>query len=492
MQGAVSWLHDGARLRRVAVLAGLGVIAALGQAPLGFWWATGAALVAYLIACTSAPTARRAFGAGWAFGLGYFGFALRWIIEPFLVDIAATGWMAPFGIAIMASGGGLFWGLAAWAAHRLRVGVFGLALTLTLAEATRALILTGFPWALLGHIWVDTPIAQAAAWIGPHGLTAMTTLLAATLAVLVTHKWWAFVGPVLVALAWVLLNPGPAPSYEGPMVRLVQPNVPQDEKWLPDRRQFYFDRMLEMTGAGERPALIVWPETALPSLLEYSLPEIDLATEAAGGVPLILGINRSNGPRYHNAFILLGQGGAIQRIYDKAHLAPFGEYIPFGEFFARFGIRQFAPSAGGGFSPGGVQPLVDIPGIGPARALICYEGIFAEEVGHDDRPRLMVLITNDAWFGTAAGPYQHLAQAQLRAIEQGVPMARAANTGISAMIDARGRITASVPLGQAGAPDVPLPPARDKPLYATIGDGPILLLLILSLAATSWRARHYS
>ncbi len=487
-----SWLHDGPRLRRGFVLAMLGAVAGLGQAPFSLWWASVAALALALFLIPAAPTPRRSFGAGWAFGLGYFALSLRWIVEPFLVDVAATGWMAPFAMILMASGAALFWGTASWLAARLRSGALGLALTLTLAEITRSLILTGFPWALIGHVWVDTPIAQAAAFVGPHGLTLIAVIFAWSLSMLAQRRWWAMVGPALIAAGWVTLAPGAAPSYDGPMVRLVQPNVPQDEKWDPDRREFYFDRLLQMTGAGDRPDLIVWPETAIPTLLDFAQPQLDLVAEAAGGVPLITGINRSNARRYHNSFILLGQGAAIQRIYDKAHLAPFGEYIPFGEFFARFGIRQFAPSAGGGFSPGGVQPLVDIPGIGPARALICYEGIFAEEVGHTDRARLMVLITNDAWFGTAAGPFQHLAQAQLRAIEQGLPMVRVANTGISAMIDAQGRITAMVPLGQADALDVPLPPALDVPLYARMGDIPVILLVILSLAATSRALRRIS
>ncbi|MEY1554289.1 apolipoprotein N-acyltransferase [Yoonia sp. R2331] len=487
-----SWLHDGPRWRRAAVLAALGAICGLGQAPLGLWWATLAALAVVLILVPAAPTPRRAFGACWAFGLGYFALTLRWIVEPFLVDAASTGWMAPFAIVLMASGAALFWGAAAWGAARLHSGALGLAMMLTLAEATRSLILTGFPWALIGHVWVDTPIAQAAALVGPHGLTLITLVIAWSLSVSVRFDLRAAAVQILAVAAWLLLNPGPAPDNTGPMIRLVQPNVPQDQKWDPAKRQANFDRILAMTAAGARPALIVWPETAIPVLMDFAQPQLDLASDAAGGVPLITGINRSDGQRYYNSFVLLGQGGVTTRIYDKAHLAPFGEYIPFGEWLDQFGIRGLAASQGGGFTAGGVQPLVEIPGIGPARALICYEGIFAEEVGHTDRPRLMVLITNDAWFGTAAGPYQHLAQAQLRAIEQGVPMVRVANTGVSAMIDARGRITAMVPLGQAGAPDVPLPPVRALTVYAQTGDLPILMLALLSLVAATWRQRRFS
>ena len=167
----------------------------------------------------------------------------------------------------------------------------------------------------------------------------------------------------------------------------------------------------------------------------------------------------------------------MNAIYDKAHLTPFGEYIPGGEWLLRFGISGLAASDGNAFTPGGLQPLMTVPGIGPVRMLICYEGIFAEEVGHTDRPRLMVLITNDAWFGNGAGPAQHLAQARLRAIEQGVPIARAANTGISAVIDARGQVVDSLPLNQPGYLDARLPAALPQTIYARFGSWPVFFML---------------
>lgn len=491
MSAVLSRLHDWHLIWRFAGLGILGALAGLGQAPWGLWWMTVAALAVLVLTFSSAPSPRRAFGVGWAFGFGYFGLTLHWIVEPFLVDAASTGWMAPFALLLMASGAALFWGLAAWGARRIGVGKLGFAVALTLVEAARSLVLTGFPWALLGHIWIDTPLAQLAAFVGPHGLTLMTALLAWALVAVMRSPWPGLV-PLFAVTGWFALNPGPAPTPEGPIVRLVQPNVPQNEKWDPERRQFYFDRMLRMTSDGTPPDLIVWPETAIPTLMTYAQAQLDLVTEAARGTPLITGINRSNGLRYYNSFILLGQGGTVSRIYDKAHLAPFGEYIPFGEWLGRFGVHGLAASGGGGFSAGGVQPLVEIPGIGAARALICYEGIFAEEIGHKDRPRLMVLITNDAWFGTAAGPYQHLAQARLRAIEQGVPMVRVANTGISAMIDGRGRITAHIPLGEAAAQDVTLPPAAPETIYAISGDYPALMLSLLSLLGLTWRNWRFS
>ncbi len=473
--------------QRAAILLLIGVVIALGQAPLDLWWAAILGLSAFVFLMQSTP---RPFATGWWIGVGYFTFALRWIIEPFLVDVANTGWMAPFAIVLMASGAALFWGTAAWLAARLKTGGLGLVLTLTLLEATRSLILTGFPWALVGHVWVPTPVAQAAAYVGPHGLTLLALVLAAALTFLAQRRWFAALVPAAFAVGWVALVPTDVAAPDGPLIRLVQPNVPQHEKWDPERREFYFSRMLDYTAATPSPQLIVWPETAIPTLLDFAQPQLDLMSDAARGVPVITGINRSNARRYHNSFVVVGQGGQPGRVYDKAHLAPFGEFIPFGETLARFGIRGLAASEGNAFSPGGVQPLVELPGIGAARALICYEGIFAEEVGHSDRPRLMILITNDAWFGQDAGPFQHLAQARLRAIEQGLPMVRVANTGISAMIDAKGRITGQIPLGEAGSLDLPLPAALAPTVYARGGDNPVLLLVILSLVGMTWHRRR--
>lgn len=490
MSIAAAQIHQLRPVYRNLTLVALGAIAGLGQAPWDAWWATIASFALLLAFFQSVPGNKRAFATGWVYGFGYFATTLHWIVEPFLIDMAATGWMAPFALILMASGAALFWGVAAWLASWLGTGAFGLVMTIVLAEITRSLILTGFPWALVGHIWIATPVAQIASVVGPHGLTLIALGLAWSLAALAQRKWWAIAGPLVVTAVWFFGMIGPAPTYDGPVVRLVQPNVPQADKWDPEKRVFYFNQMIEMTGAAPRPDLIVWPETAVPTLMDYAQPTLDEISEAAQGVPLITGINRSNGRRYHNSFVVLGQGGVVDRIYDKAHLAPFGEYIPGGEWLLKFGINGLAASQGRAFTPGGVQPLVDLPGIGAARALICYEGIFAEEIGTRDRPRVMILITNDAWFGQGAGPRQHLAQAQLRAIEQGLPMVRVANTGISAMIDGKGRITDRIPLGVRDARDVPLPPALPPTLYTWLGDIPAILLALLSLTALAGFARR--
>ena len=470
---------------------GLGVVAAFGQAPLDLWWLTIPALAIYLWLASAAATGRAAFGIGFWFGLGYFAFALRWIVAPFLVHPERDGWMAPFAMVLMAAGAALFWAAASWGAWRALGGrAGGHALGLWSAEVLRSLLFTGFPWALLGHVLVATPLAQAAAYGGPHMLTGIVLALAVSLCLVAERRWAALAGPVAALAGAVWLAPGPAPVTEGPVVRLVQPNAPQDEKWDPEKRDLFFERMVEFTGAGARPDLVVWPETAIPALLEYAQPLLVRMAEAARGAPLVTGANRSEGMRYYNAFAVIDAQGAVAATYDKAHLVPFGEYIPFGEWLQGVGLSGLASSTGGGFSPGTAAALIDLPGIGPARALICYEGIFAEEIDIGPRPRLMVLITNDAWFGEDAGPYQHLAQARLRAIEQGLPMVRVANTGVSAMIDGKGRLTAAIPLGTAGAVDAMLPPALDAPPYVRWGDAPVLILLLSLTVLVAAHARR--
>lgn len=467
------------RMPRTLILIILGIAAATGQAPLGWWPVSVAAFAVWLVVAAPVATRWAALGAGWWFGIGYFGFALRWIVSPFMVDPARDGWMAPFAVVLMAAGGGLFWGLsrvlAHWIAPRNPAMVM---LALVLSEVARALIFTGFPWASIGHIWVGTPLAQLAAFGGPHLLSLVTAALAWSLVMLAYPPRWAALVPALAVAGWLVLNPGVAPVPDGPVVRLVQPNAPQDEKWDPDKSYLFFDRMLASTGAGDVPALVVWPETAIPTLLEWAQPSLDEISDAARGAPVIVGINRRDAGRYYNSMLLLGHGGDVTGRYDKQHLVPFGEYIPFGEWFAQFGIQGLAASQGGGFTAGHSDAHVTVPGIGDALPLICYEGVFSEEIDtFTVRPRVMLLITNDAWFGPAAGPLQHLAQAQLRAIEQGVPMVRVANTGVSAMIDGKGRITAQLGMGRDGFIDAPLPPVLPVTIYARFGDVPIFIIL---------------
>ncbi|WP_210526494.1 apolipoprotein N-acyltransferase [Rubellimicrobium arenae] len=481
---------------RLAVLSGVGGLAGLGQIPTAWPVATLLALVA---AMDMARRRAAGFAEGWALGVGYFAFTLRWIVDPFLVEPERTGWMAPFALFFMAAGLALFWGLAFGLARRLRLGLWGLVPIWTGVEVLRSLVLTGFPWVLLGHVWSETPLIQLASVIGVHGMTLLTLATAAVLASPGAGYWRAAVPAALVAAA-VLLRPGPPPALdpEAPVIRIVQPNVPQEDKWNPDLMPGHLQRLLTLSGPPEpegagpqRPAsLVVWPETALADLLEWAGPVLEAGARVDGGVPVATGVvRRDEQGRFFNSLVVTDDRGNVTDLYDKVHLVPFGEYIPFRGRLDELGLEGLAEMQGDGFTAG--EPsgkLIDIPGIGSARALICYEGIFPEEIGSGSRPRLLLLVTNDAWFGDRAGPEQHFALGRLRAIEFGLPLVRAANTGISAMIDGKGRILASLPLHEAGALDVPLPPALPPTIYARLGDGPVLLVLAM-LTIVAFRRR---
>ena len=476
--------------RGVALL--VGGAAALGHVPFSASVALPAAMVVAMVLVVLASGVRAAAAIGWAFGAGYFAVALHWLVQPFLVDVARHGWMAPFAVLFMAGGLALFWaaafGAAAWLARR-RWRPLALVVTLSLAEWLRSTVLSGFPWALPAYVWSETPLIHAAAWVGPFGLTALTLLASAGIALALRRGWsglWALGGvlPLLAvgALGWWEARQPLVEADEAPVIRLVQPNAPQDEKWDPERAATFVDRQIALTAETPAPNLVVWPETAIPWRLAEAGPVLARASEAAGGVPVILGAVRVEGQRAYNSLVVVGPGGDVQEVYDKHHLVPFGEYIPLGRLARLVGLRSFAARDGYGYSAGDGPKRLDLGWMGSPMPLICYEAIFPAEVGQGERPDWLLQITNDAWFGTFSGPYQHLAQARFRAVEQGLPMIRVANTGVSAVIDSRGGIVTSMPLGQGGFVDAGLPPAAPQTLYSRTGDAPVLVVLLLGLA----------
>ena len=478
----------------------LGGAAGLGQVPFALPWATLAALAVIMWHYQGVSRGWSVFALGWLFGIGYFALTLHWIVEPFQVDVARHGWMAPFALIFMAGGLALFWGAAFALARRIGPGLWPLVVVWTGAEIARSVVLTGFPWALIGHVWSETPLVQIIAVTGQHALTLMTLALVAVVVWAAGFGWSRMLAlPVTVCAGlvagWLWLDPGPAPEAvaDAPVIRLVQPNVPQAEKWDPDLMPVHMRRLLDLSGGGAVPAVVVWPETAVPYLLEYSADVLELAVDATRGAPLITGIQRREGERYYNALALVDRTGQVADLYDKVHLVPFGEYVPFGEVLSRFGISGLAASEGGGFSAGPEGKLIQIPGVGMAWPLICYEGIFAPQVASaPTRPRLLLLVTNDAWFGALAGPYQHFALGRLRAIEQGLPMVRAANTGVSAVIDGKGRVLGQLDLNTAGALDIPLPAVLSPTIYARLADWPVIVLLCVLLSGVLIRARGVS
>ncbi|MCD1627467.1 apolipoprotein N-acyltransferase [Seohaeicola saemankumensis] len=500
----------GMRLRGRILLAVLaGTLAALGQAPFDLWPLSILGLTLLFALIRNAPDPRTAGWTGWAAGTGYFALALFWIIEPFLIQPERHGWMAPFALVGMSAGLALFWAVAGAASRALGGTVLSLIAIFAAVEVARSYVLTGFPWALIGHVWIDTPVVQLAGLAGHHGLTLLALGAGASLLLLLTpsRRWWGAGGVALLGAAaiWggmMSHGGGVSPSTDAgdtlaqaadrPVIRMIQPNIPQHLKWDRTMIPLFFQRQVDFTAAlgpdtdRSRPDLVIWSETALSVLLENAEPELLAISQAAAGVPVVLGIQRFIGQRTYNSALYLDQDGVVRGIYDKHHLVPFGEYMPFGEIMARFGIHGMAASRGGGFSAGPGPRLMDLGPLGRALPLICYEAVFPNAViDAPERPDFLMQITNDAWFGAFSGPYQHLAQARLRAVEQGLPMIRVANTGVSAMIDPLGRVTAQIPLGEAGWLDAELPAPHAPTFYARTGEVPVIsgiaFLVLLSV-----------
>lgn len=484
----------------------LGGVAALGQAPWGLWPLTVIALAVILWRVGRAANGRVAAWRAGAAGTGYFALSMSWIVEPFLVEPEIYGWMAPFALILMAMGGGLFWALPGWIAGRFAPGwqaramAFGAALVLS--DWLRGWIFTGLPWAQLGHVWIDTPVAQAAAYIGAIGLSALTVTAAA-----LPLCFWrgspfqprgALAGVILSALLiatfWAAgLNRLDTPvTPRGITLRLVQPNADQALKWDPEWAQIFWRRLLEESTAptdGPHPDAVIWPETAVSFLLNQADEALPILSEAAGA-PVLMGIQRAEGPRYYNSLIEVAPGGSVRQIYDKFHLVPFGEYIPWGNLLSRIGISAFAAQQGFGYTPGPGPTVMTPDGLPPMQVLICYEAIFPQHLRAVEGAEWLLQVTNDAWFGTRSGPYQHLAQARLRAIESGLPLMRAANTGVTAAIDPLGRVTAQIPLGATGHIDAALTAPLAQTWWMRMGNWPVLLAALSALLAGILRKRR--
>lgn len=455
---------------------------------------------------------RRALPAGvvgWWFGFGYFLAGLFWIGEAFLVEAERFAWLMPFAVTLMPAGLALFYGAAAGAAaFAWRPGlvrIFALALALSAAEWLRGHILTGFPWNVLGYAltW-PLPLMQSAGVLGIYGLTLVAVPVFAiplpALSTALTERSGrrACLIAALLALsplpiAWgyglVRLAQPQSPTVEGVRLRLVQPSVPQRDKWRAERqRDIFFDHVsLSQRGPdGSFDGLagithVLWPEAAMP-FLPLDTPDAlqvlgDMLPE---GTYLLAGALRADGPlspesdkrRAFNSLIALDSDGRPAGVYDKVHLVPFGEYLPLQPLLAKLGLQKLVGWRGG-FSVGqSPRPLFAVPGLPPVGALICYEAIFPGAVVQAAvRPQALINVTNDGWFGVTTGPHQHFHQARVRAVEEGLPLIRVANNGITGVIDADGRVLARLGLNERGVIDAQLPGAKSPPLYARFGDG---------------------
>jgi apolipoprotein N-acyltransferase len=462
---------------------------------------------------------------GWCFGFGFFVAGLWWLGAAFLVDADEFAWALPLGVLGLPAGLAFFtaFGFALarllWVPGPLRVLSF--AIGLSVAGWLRGHILTGFPWNEFGMaLGGDLRLAQAASLVGLYGLTFLAIVFAAAPATIATEKTahgrWAL--PVLALLGMaglalfgqLRLSGAQEAFVPGVKLRIMQPNLPQDAKFSPENANEIMRHYLTLsdkatsplsTGVGDVTHLI-WPESAFPFILSREPRALaQIATLLPPGTTLITGAARAGTrlpgearPHFYNAIQVVGDDGTILSSYDKVHLVPFGEYLPLSGLLQSLGLRQFV-HVPGGFEPGTARSMLQVRGLPAVAPLICYEAIFpGAVVPAGPRPGLLLNVTNDAWFGLTPGPYQHFAQSRLRAIEEGLPLVRAANTGISAVVDPYGRLVASLPLGAEGVLDAQLPMTIMATTYARFGDIPFAgfilgcMIMMLAVRLTSRRA----
>jgi apolipoprotein N-acyltransferase len=459
---------------------------------------------------------------GWFWGFGYFVAGLWWLGAAFLVEADQFAWALPFGVlglpALLAffPAFGFFLARVLWTPDATRILAF--AFGLTVSEWLRGHLFTGFPWnnpgmALGQNLW----LMQSASVVGLYGLTVLAVGIGAAPALLgtgrTTRERWAAPGLAMAALVGLAgfgaarVPSAPVPDVENVRLRIMQPNLPQDAKFNPRNRDAIMRRYLTLSGSLNRDGKglsgtthVIWPESAFPFLLHRdagSLAQIGALLEP--GSLLITGAARMDDPlpgeavgKFFNAIQVIDDRGGILQSYDKVHLVPFGEYVP--KFLDRAiraaGLRQFVQIPGG-FEPSASRSTLAVPGLPPVAATICYEAIFPGEILPDGpRSSLILNVTNDAWFGQTPGPYQHFAQARLRAVEEGLPLVRAANTGISAVVDPFGRIVDSLPLGIEGVLDSGLPVAISPTVHTRFGMFVLTATLMFCLMTSIVRRRR--
>ncbi|MEG9861673.1 MAG: apolipoprotein N-acyltransferase [Parvularculales bacterium] len=513
--------------RSFVLAVGVGALASCAMAPFHLWVALIVAvpvLVWMLDGVTLGKTGvsskwqvmARSFGVGWAFGFGFFLAGLYWVGHSFLVEAERYFWLMPFAVVLLPSWLAVFTGLAS-ALTRCFLWVVGPRRTLALAavwaafEWLRGYGPFGFPWNLTGQtLGGEVVLMQMLSVVGVYGAGLLVFGLAASPSTLCDPRleedslestpsskvWWPVVWFALFA-GWGVwgadrLGQSVVAEVNPLTVRIVQPNVLQEEKWQAHRQEEFLMRLLAMTQQssalpeGVIPSVIIWPEVAITGLLsERPALQSILGASLQKTSVLLTGSLYRQGGYYYNSLFVLNHGGSIIARYDKRHLVPFGEYLPARDVFKAIGLKALAQQRGDFASGEGdvlmtlSSPTPDVPNVPTFRPLICYEIIFPEAIHPTaDRASWLLNITNDGWFGTSTGPWQHLDQARFRAVEQGVPVIRAANTGISVVIDAEGRILENLPLNTQDIIDAPLPPARKSTLYGRWGDSLFFALLI--------------
>jgi apolipoprotein N-acyltransferase len=504
--------------KRAAIALLAGALSALAMAPFAAWPVLFLTfpVVVWLIDGAGAGAWRgvpAAAMAGWWFGLGYFVPGLYWIGYAFLVDASTFAWLMPFAVlglpVYLALFTALGFALARLIWTRDASRVIALAASLTLSEWLRGHVLTGFPWNTLGYALTEPlALAQTASLIGLWGLTFLAVAIFASPAVLIDGRsrgrrpWIAPAAALVLLVAMgifgaVRLTLQPTATVANVKLRIMQPNLQQDVKFNYDAKAEVMQKYLTLSDRASGPqstgvrdaSILIWPESAFPFFLTR---EADAMAQISDLLPkgtiLITGSVRAPDlppgtriTRAYNSIYAIDHDGSVLSIYDKLHLVPFGEYLPFQDWMEKLGFVQLT-KVQGGFIPGERRRTMAFPNAPRALPLICYEAIFPGSVAADgERPGWIVNLTNDGWFGISTGPYQHLQQMRLRAIEQGLPVVRAANTGISAVIDPLGRIIARLGLGIEGVLDSGLPSAIPPTIYARTGDIPAAIVVAAAL-----------
>ncbi|WEK51109.1 MAG: apolipoprotein N-acyltransferase [Candidatus Kaistia colombiensis] len=505
----------------LAILAGAG--SALALPPLGWFPILWITLPVFVLLLDSAPARagvsarfRSGFAVGWNFGFGYFVGGLWWIGAAFLVDARTFAWLMPAAVLALPAGLALFWGFGAgiarvvWPRGWPRIVI--LAVALSLAEWLRGHVLTGFPWNAFGYAMMPVPVMmQVASLIGVWGVTFLAFLVAAAPILWFSRDprcriadrcaFFVFAALFLADIAFgaARLATAETATVPGVTIRLVQPMIAQGEKWASGQDDEILGRYLRLSATGMeegKPAPfthLIWPETAFPFLLDEKpnalaligafLP--DNATLITGAARAEAVVGEEVEARVFNSLQVIDSDGIVRESYDKVHLVPFGEYLPLDGILRRFGLSQLI-ALPGGFDAGRSRTSLELPGAPSFSPLICYEIIFpGSVVDGSNRPGWMVNVTNDGWFGDTPGPWQHLHQATIRAVEEGIPVARSANSGVSAIVDPYGNLVAHLGVSQTGVLDGALPVAIRPTIYSKYRDSLYFALIILALVVAS-------